>query len=175
MIEVLAFSVLSGFALYYLVSVLLLEEKESHYGPFPSDFIKVNWVIREDDETRIVSYQATIFDKIRSLSGLYEELQDDTIDCEDVPDMMQGECGNGSYRVWIVRPDRQEVWTCPKCLSIWLAIPFYFIAFSLYGFGAALVSWFAIAGISHVVYSYVNQEDELILIGGGDDDPNQTA
>jgi len=84
-------------ALFYITRVLLYEEKESHFGPFPS---KTRQVYNED--TGHIQ-PVTLFDWVRRLTlnpyQIHEEL-------------------------WMINNPKMDRWTCPTCLSFWIAIPF---------------------------------------------------
>jgi hypothetical protein len=84
-------------AVAYLTKILLYEEKESHFGPFPS-----KTKIVHDLQSRYTQ-PVTLFDWIRRL----------TLN----PYNIQGE-------LWVVNEKEMERWTCPTCLSFWIAIPF---------------------------------------------------
>lgn len=85
--------ILCGLAAAYSTYVLLLEQKDSHFGPFP-------------DYSRIVDFgdhvqPVTLFDWIRRLFGVYE---------------IHG-------KTWVVRMgSKSERWECPFCLSFWMCL-----------------------------------------------------
>lgn len=84
-------------ATFYLVRVLIFEEKTSHFGPFPSDkqFVR----IAQTGYTQPV----TLFDRIRRYT------------------MNPYKVGyNGE--IWEVDQQKMERWTCPTCLSAWVAL-----------------------------------------------------
>lgn len=91
-----------GLAAGYITKCLLLEEKDSHVGPFPlkSTFIEF------PDSGHIQT--AAFFDIIRNLFGVYVEV----------------EPGNEHQTIWEVQPERSERFTCPFCLSFWVSILF---------------------------------------------------
>lgn len=118
----------------YITNVMLLERKTSHFGPFPSTkkflFFHVDY---DDDGAELEMHlqPVTLFDWLRRLFGAYS-IKGDT---------------------WNVRDGAlSEVWTCPKCLSFWMAlIPAVALA-------ALTSTWFlipfyvpALAGISTAV------------------------
>ena len=97
MLEVVVY----GIALAWVVRVMLLESKSSHFGPWPSRTAVVYFP--EEEHAQPVAF----FDRIRRLFGVYT--------------IKDG--------VWEVRKLRAEVWECPICLSLWLAIPFTALLF----------------------------------------------
>lgn len=158
------FFVVSSFFVYYASSALLLEEKESHFGPFPSKTVKVKWVIFTNGQPSIQEYQATLFDKIRYLFGLYT-VEIDTVECDDADPASFDMCKNGRLRVWVVRPEREEVWTCPVCLSGWLALIPVVVSFALFtNVPLAVVLWFAIAGGSSFLHNLAGSSDFSYVI-----------
>lgn len=94
--------ILCGLAAAYNTYVLLLEQKDDHFGPRPD----YNRVVDFGDHVQPV----TLFDWFRRPFGVYE---------------VQG-------KRWVVRMGAQsDRWTCPFCLSFWIAlvwaiIPAYF-------------------------------------------------
>lgn len=104
-----AWMILGAFWTYYVTQVLLLEEKDSHYGPFPSNKRRVNWSQTIPTVLgpmfRDYSAPVTVFDWIRRIFRVY------AIEKE----------GDG-YEIWHVIDARAEVWTCPRCLSFWVAL-----------------------------------------------------
>lgn len=129
--------ILSSFALFYLVCVLLLYERETHFGPFESLNKKVCF-IHEDG----AHYQpVALFDRIRALTGIYKKE------------------GNIWYvkRYWVT-----DVWTCPTCLSMWVAMP---ISVFLVVSGEVLIRdiviiHFALAGISTFLHQFLDKLDK---------------
>lgn len=85
----------AAFALAYLVKVLMLEEKEDHEGPWPALFGRVYFPESEHLQ------RVALFDRIRRIFGVYI--------IED--------------NLWTVNEARAELWTCPVCLSFWVALP----------------------------------------------------
>lgn len=88
----------------YMTKFMLLEKKVSHFGPFPSSVKKVYFHLEIDDEgnEEPPHFQpATLFDRIRKLFGAYRVTKD----------------------TWHVKDGALgEVWTCPICLSFWMAL-----------------------------------------------------
>lgn len=102
--------VIGAFWTFYATSFLMLEEKVSHYGPFPSNKRRINWSRSVDQLTgqgKFYEYTAPVtwFDWFRRLFGVYAIAKE----------------GDG-FETWYVKESRAEVWTCPKCLSFWLAL-----------------------------------------------------
>lgn len=88
---------------FYLTRMLLFVERDNHFGPFPS---------AKKFLTRVVDnyhQPVTLFDWVRRLTPFnpYEVTGD----------------------LWVVNERKMEVWTCPFCLSFWVA----FIATAIYG------------------------------------------
>jgi hypothetical protein len=116
-------------ALAYIVKVMLLEEKEDHEGPWPSAVKKVYFQKAEHIQ------RVALFDYIRRIFGAYHVSGD----------------------LWTVNEGRAEVWTCPTCLSFWLAMPFSFILFLSEPFwqsGFVLILPFALASLSRLIIRY---------------------
>ena len=89
---------------FYLTRMLLFVERDNHFGPLPS---------AKKFLTRIVDnyhQPVTLFDWIRRFTPFN-------------PYEVKGD-------LWIVNERKMEVWTCPFCLSFWIA----FIATAIYGF-----------------------------------------
>jgi len=161
------FFVVSSFCVYYISHVLLLEEKESHFGPFPSSRIKVKWVTFTSGKPVIREYQATLFDRIRFLFGLYR-VEIDPVDCDDADPSAFDLCKEGYLRVWVVRSEREEVWTCPVCLSGWLSLVSMVISFPLFSnFPLSLLLWLAIAGGSAFLHNVSGRSDLSYVIEDG--------
>ena len=127
---------LASLACAYIVRILLLEEKESHVGPF---VLKSTFVYFQ--ETKHIQ-PAALFDILRLLLGVYTVSH------------------TKSGTLWTVRQLRAEVWECPKCLSFWVAIPFVltlqFPAFMAYGFQGMefdhiIINFLAIVCLSSII------------------------
>lgn len=116
----------------YITKFMLLERKNSHFGPFPSRTKVIHFDTDWEEDEHV--QPAAMFDYIRRLFGAYKVT------------------GN----LWNVKPGAlAEVWTCPICLSFWMALlpaaglafltlPILFPVFvlSLAGFSAiANVNW----------------------------------
>ena len=89
----------------YLTHILLLEQKESHYGPFADAERVVVW--EASDQYEAHAQPVTFFDWVRRPFGVYS-----------VAD-----------RVWKVNQGRAERWTCPICLSFWIAAAILLLQF----------------------------------------------
>lgn len=83
---------LLGAPLAYLLTILLLQEKADHEGPFASD---TKTVVFPSGHTQRVAF----FDYLRSFFGVY---------------LVSGD-------QWFVTP-KAERFTCPVCLGFWLAL-----------------------------------------------------
>lgn len=98
-------SLFLGFPCAYLVGAFLLKRKSSHEGPFATPLKVVYFEAEQwgDDQLPAHTQRVALFDWIRRFFGVYR---------------VEG-------RVWKVRDDwRSEVWTCPFCLSFWMAFLF---------------------------------------------------
>lgn len=92
-----------------ITHILILERRESHFGPF-QDANRI--VLFPPDLENLSDWQqpVTLFDWIRRLFGVYTVKQ----------------------HVWYVNPVHSQRWTCPICLSFWIAlvvtgISFYYV------------------------------------------------
>ena len=100
-IQIFVISSFMGLACSYLTKIFLLEQKDSHTGPFSSTKIQIYFV--EDAHLQ----PAGIFDRVRRIFGAYEVTRET------------------NYQLWkVINRDRTDVWSCPKCLSFYTAIPF---------------------------------------------------
>lgn len=82
----------------YLTHILILERKTSHFGPFPSKGLVVLFKPDEEfDEEHI--QPVTLFDWVRRIFGVYSV----------------------KNHVWTVKAIESQRWTCPICLSFWIA------------------------------------------------------
>lgn len=127
---------LLGLACAYVVECLLLEEKIGHEGPFK---LKSTFILFPD--TGHIQ-QASFFDIIRRMCGVYYWKAEN----------------NGFQTTWTVHPDRSERFTCPFCLSFWIALLFstpYVLLNSLPPF-TAWTSHFAIAYFAVLVIRVSN-------------------
>lgn len=112
-------AVLGGLTVFYLTRVLLFEEKDSHFGPWPSKTRRVVWfkfppeAVFDDPEAHAYEeyrQPVTLFDWVRRVFGLYRVAK-------------YGDEGQKTAEeLWYVNSDRVEVWTCPVCLSFWTAL-----------------------------------------------------
>jgi hypothetical protein len=151
-----------AFVVFYCSLVLRLVEKQSHYGPWPSKTRRVIWsqVVSADDYSgnfyREYTQPVTVFDWVRRLFGLYIV---EVIPADPVKNIPKEE-------LWYVRQEREEVWTCPICLSFWVAIP-PAVLFALYSGNLLNVFLFtpAFAGGSvmlHRVIDFLNSVASLV-------------
>lgn len=152
-----------SFAVSYLVRVLLFEERVSHFGPWPSKNAIVRR-LRKDEDGLIMEYEqpVTFFDRVRQFFTR----------CYDI---------DKKTNEWYVREDRMEMWTCPKCLSFWVAgavvIPYLLLTGRWKDIPLA---WVAVSGGSYLLYRMtdfsVEVNNEIYMDGpmidamDGDDD-----
>lgn len=116
---------LFGVAGAYILECLLLEQKISHEGPWKSR--KRHVLFREDQHIQAVA----LFDWIRRLFGIYK---------------VHG------YQ-WEVKTERAEMFTCPTCLSFWVALPFSVLFYALHPDWKLIIPvHFAIAMIAKLVH-----------------------
>jgi hypothetical protein len=142
-----------GLIVAYLTSVFILEEKSSHYGPFPSTTERVVWYKNEGGGVfSEYSYPVTLFDRIRRLYGLFSiaQLEPPVEETETAcptnlafPNQPAQPSESSKPPVlpvktnWFVRNERVEVWTCPKCLSFWVSLHVAAIVWYWFGFQQA--------------------------------------
>lgn len=123
MFEKLLISCLLGIPTGYLTSILLFN---FHGGPF-TNYKK--WVedYRTDDDER---WRLNLFDHMRniiSFGRIYDKTKPD---------------------YWQIRQNNiAEIFSCPYCLSFWVAIPFMLVLFDQY----FLIYWFTIAAVSTIL------------------------
>lgn len=99
--------ILLGFPVYYIVRILLLQQKISHEGPFKSKNKLVLWPSTKDGVEYDHIQHVAAFDWLRRLFLVYKI--------------------KGNH--WIVKDGWiSEVWSCPVCLSFWIAFPFALIS-----------------------------------------------
>lgn len=100
-IVIMILGLLMGVPASYLLSVMILQERNDHYGPFRSKSRTVLFVSSAHEQPVV------LFDWIRRLFGTYTIMEDK----------------------WIVEESRESVerFTCPFCLSAWIALPFTLI------------------------------------------------
>lgn len=127
-------------ALYALVDILLLQRKNSHYGPFPEE---KSLILMDDGGAH--EQPITLLDRIRSLTGIYEK--GDTV--------WYLESGN-----WVV-----DVWTCPRCLSVWLAFLFSipFLLWSRFALVKAFIFHFSLVGAVYIMMDFFQMEDTYVI------------
>ena len=121
--------VLAGLAVAYLVSVFLFEVEEGETGPYPEDDVKFAEYIKdehsEEGTYNLFHRRITRWDRIRQfLNHPYR--------VEPTP-YMAWEEADGIKEVWTRDEDKMRFWECPKCLSFWIAIPFTWLYFMMYG------------------------------------------
>lgn len=135
MIDQLLTAVLLGIPASYLLRVMLLQENDSHEGPFKSKTRTVYF-----SETKH-SQQVALWDWIRRLVRVYD---------------VEG-------NIWTVNRESAERFTCPFCLSFWtswvISLPAWMLLSGLPD-GLAWLFWlvifhFAIAVASLAVYRYI--------------------
>jgi len=105
-----------GIACSYVTKCLLLEPKDGHEGPFKLKKIFILFPGEFSDDDHI--QQATLFDLIRYLFGVYTRSEE----------------SNDFQTIWVVHPERSERFTCPFCLSFWVATLFTLAFWSVYQF-----------------------------------------
>ncbi len=130
--DFLAYVVIAGLACSYLVRVFLLEQKISYEGPF---VLQSTFVLFED--TKHIQRFA-FFDLIRFICGAYKRVPEIT-----------------AQRVYTLRNFWiAEIWTCPLCLSFWVAFPINFILSITHqtSFLLSIETHFAIACISYFIF-----------------------
>jgi hypothetical protein len=126
-------------AVFYLTKILLYQEKESHYGPFPST---------EKSTYREATghvQPVTLFDWVRRFTLNPYSIHDDT---------------------WIIDERKMERWSCPTCLSFWITLPFtayMLVTGKTKGLFNLFVTHFAITAVSailNIVVDYVQVRSE---------------
>jgi hypothetical protein len=125
---------LLGVPCSYIVECFLLQEKDDHEGPFKSKNTLIYFP--ESGHTQ----RACLFDYIRALFGVYDKSSVDN--------------------VWKVRAEQSERFTCPFCLSFWVA--FLFSVPAVLHFHLP-ISWFyplhfGIAAVSRISYRMMFDE-----------------
>lgn len=140
--------VVGGLVVFYLVRVLLFEEKVSHYGPWPSKRRQVVWYkMTKPSGFYEYTQPVTAFDWVRRIFGVYR--------VSKIGDKSQGT----EEELWYVNEARAEVWTCPVCLSFWMAIlPAAYIAV-VSSVPNALLSLVAMAAISVLLHSFRDAQE----------------
>lgn len=89
---------LGTFTIYYLTQVLLLG---GNGGPFASKTVTVVWNRgTNEDEVEADMWPAGLSDRVRGVFGLYDT----------------------DSNLWVVRPERDTLWSCTKCLSFYVSI-----------------------------------------------------
>lgn len=133
MLEYLLIAAILGIGAAFLTNAFLLEEKESHEGPF----IVPGLLIRFGETGHLQRF--SLFDAIRYVLGVY---------------LYKPNGGIISTRDnwWY------EMWTCPDCLSFWASLPFTVALFLLnpHMFLYPMTAHFVIAGVSLVINRYLN-------------------
>jgi hypothetical protein len=160
------FQILStlAFAVAYITRVLLYEDRVSHYGPWPSKNSKVVRMQRPAGEEILYTQEhpVTAFDRIRqATTGAYDV--------------------DKKTNTWYVREDRMEMWTCPKCLTFWVAgavvIPYCLLTGK---WKDIPVTWMAVCGLGYMAYNLsdveivvnndIYMDDGAIIAEDGDED-----
>jgi hypothetical protein len=119
--------VVAALACAYLTKIFLLQEKDSHEGPF---VLKNIGVFFQDTGH---FQKAALFDVIRRLFGVYETKK-----------------VSENHYIWTVKPLRAEAWSCPFCLSFWmsLVVNILFLSGQVKSIPEFVLSVFAIAAVS---------------------------
>ncbi|APU89039.1 hypothetical protein Rctr85_010 [Virus Rctr85] len=165
------FFILGGMFVFYASLVLLFQEKESHFGPWPSRLRRVIWakLAKPDsasdwtDSYTEYTQPVTLFDWVRRLFGAYavQRVSDDPVE-----------------EVWYVKDERMEVWTCPVCLSFWLSlVPTVFYKLVGGGWLSSFIFPFAVSGVSvllHGIYDALSATsrsmEQMAVISYSDSD-----
>mgnify|MGYP005847519507 CR=1 FL=1 len=129
--DVILHILIMGVAATYPLKCLILEPKTSHEGPFKSKSKHVYF--RDEEHTQAVA----LFDWFRRLFGVYK---------------VEGD-------IWRVVHNRYEYFSCPFCLSFWVAFLFsvpYTLITEQYLW--SVVTHFAIAIISRICYKVIFDE-----------------
>ena len=117
----------------YVLRSLILERTTSHEGPFKSNHLRV--VFPEVEDLPEHSQAVAFFDYIRLLFGVYKR--------------------SGKY--WIVQYGQAERFTCPFCLSFWVAYLFSIPAVIIFELNPIL--WvpvhLGIASASQIIYKHL--------------------
>lgn len=127
---------LLGLAAGYITKSLVLEEKDTHVGPFQ---LKATFISFPD--TGHIQ-QACLFDIIRFMFGAYYKAEEQ----------------NEFQRVYEVHPIRSERFTCPFCLSFWVALFFSIPAMFFFQINPLLfpVVHFSVATLSTLFVGALN-------------------
>ena len=147
---------INGFLIYYLLSILLLENGE--VGP---KIFSRQTVIHDNGEDTWF-WESTVVDYLRRVMFVYEFRR-------DVPDPL-----DKGRKVWYVRDNQMsQLWNCPKCMSLWLALilSIFFkndILITLFEndilnvISAFILSSLASAGVGVFLYDITSQEDSNV-------------
>lgn len=125
---------------FYLTRSLLFAEKVDHFGPFPSA-TKFLTILESHYHQPV-----TLFDWVRRFTPFN-------------PYQVSG-------NLWIVNKRKMEVWTCPFCLSFWVAL----IATAIYGLTVQpnililVTVHYAIASVSAILNYFVNYLVEYVQL-----------
>lgn len=127
---------LLSLACAYVTKCLVLEEKDTHVGPFK---LKSTFILFP--QTGHIQ-EAALFDRIRYLGGAYytEKVRDDF------------------QTTWNVDPESSQRFTCPFCLSFWIALLFSIPYIFFYQINPILlpVIHFSIASLSTLFVGALN-------------------
>lgn len=101
------FVILNGFVVYYLLSLLLLE----NVGMGPRLFLPKRKVVYfNKSETNIYEWYATWIDCLRFVTGMYETR------------LIYVESSGKEEKVWYIKDSQMtELFECPYCLGFWLS------------------------------------------------------
>lgn len=133
----------TGIAQSYWLGALILEKKDHHEGPFKS---KENIVVFPEGGDGFEYWaehrqSVCLWDHIRKVFGVYE---------------IEG-------WQWTVKKDASEPWSCPFCLSFWLAIPTAILFIREFKI-KTILGYFGVHGfiaiLSQVFHKYLDEESE---------------
>lgn len=116
-------------------------------GPYESRRRTVRRITRYDIDATVETTDrpVSLFDWIRLL----------TTRCYDVT-----EADQTGMIYWYVREDRIKMWTCPVCLSFWMALPYTALLLSMLAElrspGAFLLVWGGLTGMTWVIGAFVD-------------------
>ena len=134
MFELLAFSLLGGLAVSYLIWFLLLDiQTTKGFWSSRTQVVVVRALNQETEKVTETRRAVDWSDYIRRIFKVYHVTQSS----EDA-----------SLKVWIIRPENTKLWVCPYCLSFWVSFSVSWFAFYHYGVFEGLVAHFAVATIS---------------------------
>ncbi len=122
--------IIAALACAYLTKIFLLQEKDSHEGPF----VLKNVGVFFSDTGHF--QKAALFDVIRRLFGVYETKK-----------------VSENHYIWTVKPLRAEAWSCPFCLSFWMSLVIHLLLLTGYfdTVTSFVMSIFAVAAVSSLI------------------------